>query len=173
MGRTCQLKWGKLAANALRARSVSRGRRSLHRSAEDETNVAAELLAEPTASEGRRATELHLNAGLWANRRDLNTSAAQWCYGNQCWFWHKVQKKKRCVTIATASFQHKLSVPSMHVPLLYFTHTTSAVSSNICSIYSVLSGNSNPTSKDCPASQDTNTGGPQHSAHWRTNTGRP
>ena len=117
MGRTCQLKWGKLAANALRARSVSRGRRSLHRSAEDETNVAAELLAEPTASEGRRATELHLNAGLWANRRDLNTSAAQWCYGNQCWFWHEVQKKKRCVTIATASFQHKLSVPSMHVPL--------------------------------------------------------
>lgn len=139
MGRTCQLKWGKPAANALRARYVSRGRRSLHRSADDETNVAA---LGWTNSVRRKET-------VWAasERRTLseqtrsNTAATQWCYGNQCWLWNEVQKNW-CVTIATASFQHKLSVPSTHVPLLYFTHTMFAVSSNIRSICSVLSADS-------------------------------
>lgn len=35
------------------------------------TRQTLRLLAEPTVSEGRRPSELPLNAGLWANRQDL------------------------------------------------------------------------------------------------------
>ena len=115
------------------------------------TRQSLRLLSEPTASEGRRPSEPPLNAGLWANRQDLAHRPPSDVMEISAGFGTRFRKKNWCVTIATASFQHKLSVPSTHVPLLYFTHTVFAVSSNIRGICSVLSGDS--TSKGCPASQ--------------------